>query len=115
MVLVIRPKAHQRRVERVICTSRSFFLDLASPSDNSFHQYRVVALQMQRQLGDTTEFAQVMCILQRARESIQQHALAGATTLRCSNAQRNDGVLYHLLAMISGHVHRNAGMSSEET
>ena len=37
-------------------------------------------------------------------------ALHRATTLHCSNAQRNDGVLYRLLAMISGHVHRNAGM-----
>lgn len=100
MILVIGSKSLQCRIKIIVCTSLSRLLSFPSPSNNSFKQNGIIAIQMQSQFRHSTQFHQIVCIFRRSRKAIEQYSFSRMTShvssnQRYNNCTRNESSLLH--------------------
>ena len=77
------------------------------PINDALHQDRVVTVQMQRQLGCPTQLYQVVCVLSRPREAIEQDTFAGMMPHTTLNQFDHD-TARHQLTLFHGGSHLTA-------
>lgn len=99
MVHVERAQSPQGGLEVIVFAAHLLRRAVAAraPPHDALHQYRVVAVQVQRQLGRAAERDEVVRVLDRAREAVEEHALA-RVVLHALLHERHDNGAGHELA-----------------
>mmetsp|Transcript_59052 Transcript_59052/g.175583 ORF Transcript_59052/g.175583 Transcript_59052/m.175583 type:complete len:380 (+) Transcript_59052:517-1656(+) len=96
MVLVKRPQSPQRRVDVVVAPPRARRVPLLGALDDALHQYRIVAVEMQRELRRAAQLHKVRRIVQGTGEAVQQYPPAGIFPHSTSDEGRDDGARHQL-------------------